>query len=313
LFLLYSNKGNLNGLGSRQSVSFLDEKIKSLKEMDHYNAKTNNISINESKTLQQESEHQYLLQKQESAPVGLCTIPKATSCISATTTTTTVPNSPDHLKMTDLNLNLNNSFTSSALSSSYSPSLLQARQQQLNNNSTTSISKSKVLQKAMTQGSKAMRIMGNNSENMMNGPLSKQSISTGGLSFKSSSSYISKSNLAVVKKQQQKRLFFKNGNINISRSNIKKRRRRYITDLFTTLIDLKWRYNLIIFFLGFLISWTSFAIIWFLISYFRGDLNNTDENHVACIQNLRGFAGAILFSIETQQTIGYGARYTTEK
>jgi hypothetical protein len=238
-------------------------------------------------------------------------MPNAMSGISAITTTTTVSNSPDFLKMGDLNLNLNSSFTSSAFSSSYSPSLLQAKQEQQSTSS--SLPQSKVLRKAMTQGSKAMRIMGNEGEIMMNGPLSKGSISTGALSFKSSSSHTSKNNSAIVKKQQQKRLFFKNGNINISRSNIKKRRRRYITDLFTTLIDLKWRYNLIIFFLGFLISWISFAIIWFLISYLRGDLNNTDENHVACIQNLRGFAGAILFSIETQQTIGYGARYTTEK
>lgn len=257
----------------------------------------------------QQQHQQYLLQKQDSAPAS-CTLPNATSCISAITTTTTVPNSPDFLKTADLNLNLNSSFTSSALSSSYSPSFTQTKQRQ---SISSALPQSKVLRKAMTQGSKAMRIMGNDGENMMNGPLNKSSISTGALSFKSSSSHGSKSNSAIVKKQQQKRLFFKNGNINISRSNIKKRRRRYITDLFTTLIDLKWRYNLIIFFLGFLISWTSFAIIWFLISYLRGDLNSTDENHVACIQNLRGFAGAILFSIETQQTIGYGARYTTEK
>jgi hypothetical protein len=155
--------------------------------------------------------------------------------------------------------------------------------------------------KPMTTGSKAMRIMGNNSAFMGNGPLKNQ-LSGGGLSNKSGGSL---SNKAVKKQQQQKRLFFKNGNINISRSNIDKRRRRYLTDIFTTLIDLKWRYNVLVFSLGFLISWISFAVAWYLISYVHGDLNHiNDPNYVACISGIHSFIGAILFSIETQQTIG---------
>lgn len=74
------------------------------------------------------------------------------------------------------------------------------------------------------------------------------------------------------KKLQQKRLFFKNGNINISRSNIDKRRRRYLTDIFTTLIDMKWRYNVLIFCLGFFTTWVAFASVWYFISFIHGDL-----------------------------------------
>jgi potassium inwardly-rectifying channel subfamily J len=109
------------------------------------------------------------------------------------------------------------------------------------------------------------------------------------------------------KKLQQKRLFFKNGNINISRSNIDKRRRRYLTDIFTTLIDLKWRYNLLIFCLGFFSTWVAFASIWYFISYIHGDLELTNlenRNYTACVAGISSFSGAILFSIETQQTIG---------
>jgi hypothetical protein len=154
--------------------------------------------------------------------------------------------------------------------------------------------------KPMTTGSKAMRIMGNNSAFMGNGPLKNQLSGNG-----SNKSGGSLSNKAVKKQQQQKRLFFKNGNINISRSNIDKRRRRYLTDIFTTLIDLKWRYNVLVFSLGFLISWISFAAAWYLISYIHGDLNHiNDPNYVACISGIHSFIGAILFSIETQQTIG---------
>jgi len=36
---------------------------------------------------------------------------------------------------------------------------------------------------------------------------------------------------------------------NGSRANIKKRRQRYMADIFTTLVDIKWRWNLLNFFL----------------------------------------------------------------
>jgi len=32
-----------------------------------------------------------------------------------------------------------------------------------------------------------------------------------------------------------------------------------------------------------------------------------------CVSNLHGFTSAFLFSLETQTTIGYGSRYTTEE
>ncbi len=163
----------------------------------------------------------------------------------------------------------------------------------------------RLLQKSMTTGSKAMRIMGNNNTMSSTETTSKLSVSSKGSSISST----------ALKKQQQRRLFFKNGNINISRSNINKRRRRYLTDIFTTLIDLKWRYNIGVFSLGFLISWIGFACAWYTISYIHGDLaiQNPSPDHVKCIANLHSFVSAILFSIETQQTIGYGARFTTEK
>lgn len=155
-----------------------------------------------------------------------------------------------------------------------------------------------------------MRIMGNNSLSIGNGPL-KSTASAASIGQKSTNSFGRSANM---KKIAQRRLFFKNGNINISRSNIDKRRRRYMTDIFTTLIDLKWRYNILVFLLGFFISWTFFACAWYIISYLHGDLDtHHTANYTSCISGIHGFAGAILFSIETQQTIGYGVRYTTEK
>jgi hypothetical protein len=165
-----------------------------------------------------------------------------------------------------------------------------------------------------TRGSKAMRVMGNNGMVSSNVGTLKSS-STGAMSNKSVTSHFSRT-MNATKKLQQKRLFFKNGNINISRCNIDKRRRRYLTDIFTTLIDLKWRYNVLVFLLGFFISWMIFATTWYGIAYLHGDLDPVNmqmANYTSCVSGLHGFAGAILFSIETQQTIGYGARFTTEK
>lgn len=196
-------------------------------------------------------------------------------------------------------LGLSSSFTSSTintgLTASYSPSLI-------NRQFANSQVPIKVLHKTMTKGSKAMRIMGSSNTNGLANGYLKNSTNDG---FKSSKRLSSK-------KQHQKRLFFKNGNINISRCNIDKRRRRYLTDIFTTLIDLKWRYNILVFGLGFFISWSFFAFMWYMISYMHGDMNSQVQNKTVCISGINGITGAILFSIETQQTIGYGVRFTTE-
>ncbi len=207
-----------------------------------------------------------------------------------------------------------NSFVASYSSSSIattSASIINNNNNNNNNNST--VPQARILKKTMTQGSKAMRLMGNN--NITNGPLNKLNSLNDSLNPNNTTSN-ALSTLNQNKKLQQKRLFFKNGNINISRSNIDKRRRRYLTDIFTTLIDLKWRYNLLVFAFGFLASWIIFASIWYFISYIHGDLdvnNLADANYTACVSGIKTFASAILFSIETQQTIGYGVRYTTEK
>lgn len=105
--------------------------------------------------------------------------------------------------------------------------------------------------------------------------------------------------------------------------NVAKRRRRYMQDLFTTLVDAQWRWTLMVFSMSFLLSWTSFALIWWLISYTHGDLealddpllnsSNSTEPMKPCITNINGFMSCFLFSVETQHTIGYGNRYINEE
>ncbi|CAF3102687.1 unnamed protein product [Rotaria socialis] len=122
-------------------------------------------------------------------------------------------------------------------------------------------------------------------------------------------------NKSTNRTNHQRRLLLKNGEVNISRFNIEKRRRQYLADIFTTLIDLKWRYTLFLFTLGFCLSWLVFALIWYFLMYIHGDLhpnNYNSANYTVCIAGVHSFAGAILFSIETQQTIGYGTRVVKE-
>ncbi|KAJ8319294.1 hypothetical protein KUTeg_004385 [Tegillarca granosa] len=117
-------------------------------------------------------------------------------------------------------------------------------------------------------------------------------------------------------KRMRRRLVYKNGEVNITQTNIRKRRRRFLADIFTTLVDIKWRYNLLLFAMAFVLSWLIFAVIWYLICFSHGDLvkeNQESQHHIPCVKEIKSFTSALLFSIETQHTIGYGSRHTTEE
>ncbi|XP_025089248.1 ATP-sensitive inward rectifier potassium channel 11-like [Pomacea canaliculata] len=102
----------------------------------------------------------------------------------------------------------------------------------------------------------------------------------------------------------------KNGNYRIHNSGLSEHRRRFLADIYITMIDLPWRYAIAILFNAFLFSFLIFAILWWLIGHSNGDFENFgNPNHTACLKGVQGFAGSLLFSIETQTTIGYGFAY----
>ncbi|KAG8434710.1 hypothetical protein GDO86_012892 [Hymenochirus boettgeri] len=114
-------------------------------------------------------------------------------------------------------------------------------------------------------------------------------------------------------KRPRQRYMEKDGKCNVHHGNVKETY-RYFSDLFTTLVDLKWHLSLFIFTLVYTVTWLFFGLIWWLIAYVRGDLEHIGEkNWVPCVENLNGFVSAFLFSIETETTIGYGYRVITEK
>ena len=87
------------------------------------------------------------------------------------------------------------------------------------------------------------------------------------------------------------------------------KRQRYWKNPLTTLLDLKWRWIFSIFACGFLTTWFTFAIVYYAIANYHGDIGAAvDPNHTRCLINVGSFTAALLFSVESQHTIGYGFR-----
>ncbi|XP_034382163.1 ATP-sensitive inward rectifier potassium channel 8 [Cyclopterus lumpus] len=114
------------------------------------------------------------------------------------------------------------------------------------------------------------------------------------------------------------RFIAKNGSCNLAHKNIREQG-RFLQDVFTTLVDLKWRFTLVIFTTTFVSSWLLFAMSWWLVAFAHGDLDSRDldpdqawSNKTFCVTNVKSFISAFLFSIEVQVTIGFGGRMITE-
>ncbi|KAM9489242.1 ATP-sensitive inward rectifier potassium channel 14 isoform 1-T3 [Clarias gariepinus] len=149
--------------------------------------------------------------------------------------------------------------------------------------------------------------------------------------------------------RSRSRFVGKDGRCNITFINMNKRGQRYLTDLFTTCVDIRWRWMLVVFTLSFLLSWLLFAIVFWLIAAAHGDLNLPPSSSISrlssfsvttssslalpeqsvdyslvlleseeslepdhCFQQVNNFMAAFLFSLETQTSIGYGFRSVTE-
>ncbi|XP_068196431.1 G protein-activated inward rectifier potassium channel 3 [Antennarius striatus] len=114
-------------------------------------------------------------------------------------------------------------------------------------------------------------------------------------------------------RRKRQRYVEKNGRCNVQHGNMQETY-RYLTDIFTTLVDLNWRCSLFVFVMAYAVTWLFFGAIWYLIAYCRGDLDHLeDETWTPCVNNVNGFISAFLFSIETETTIGYGHRVITDQ
>ncbi|KAK6471604.1 ATP-sensitive inward rectifier potassium channel 12-like [Huso huso] len=122
-----------------------------------------------------------------------------------------------------------------------------------------------------------------------------------------------------VRGRKRNRFVKKGGQCNVVFTNMQDKPRRYLVDLFTTCVDIRWRYMLAIFSSAFLASWLFFGFIFWGVALIHGDLVAGGREGAGgvewkpCILHVQSFVGAFLFSIETQTTIGYGFRCVTEE
>ncbi|XP_068752419.1 inward rectifier potassium channel 2-like [Montipora capricornis] len=103
------------------------------------------------------------------------------------------------------------------------------------------------------------------------------------------------------------RLVHKNGKHHVRSSNIPQRRERFLADFFTSFIDAKWRWVVVLYSAGFLFSWCLFGTVYFIIF----ELRQKYDNGVLCVEKVDSWTSAFLFSVESQTTIGYGGRQIT--
>ncbi|XP_076825692.1 G protein-activated inward rectifier potassium channel 3-like [Clavelina lepadiformis] len=127
------------------------------------------------------------------------------------------------------------------------------------------------------------------------------------------------------------RFMKKNGKCNI-RQDAAEIRKRYLRDLFTTLVDMSWKNNLIFYITTYLCSWSLLGFVWYCIAWIRGDLieppemisaniSNTSLSTSAhpfysrtnCVDNVYSYTTAFLFYLETETSLGYGKRVITDR
>ena len=117
----------------------------------------------------------------------------------------------------------------------------------------------------------------------------------------------------IFGKRKRNRLVHKSGEYNTHHVNVPKRTTSYMLDIFTTLLEIRWIYTLLLLVLSFVCSWVVFALIWWGIAAVEARRNEGSENEVICVIGVSDFVTALLFSIETQHTIGYGTRAMTDE
>ncbi|XP_014324041.2 G protein-activated inward rectifier potassium channel 3-like [Xiphophorus maculatus] len=116
--------------------------------------------------------------------------------------------------------------------------------------------------------------------------------------------------------REQLRYVSKDGKCRVNLGHIDERG-RFLSDIFTSFVDLQYRWFLFVFMMCYITTWFLFAGLYYVNASIRGDLGQEQplgttrkqyvgQNH--CYLGIDGFISALLFSVETQRTIGYGSR-----
>lgn len=113
--------------------------------------------------------------------------------------------------------------------------------------------------------------------------------------------------------REQLRYVSKDGKCRVNLGHISERG-RFLSDIFTSFVDLQYRWFLFVFMMCYITTWYLFAVLYFSSASFRGDFRQEQPPEeplikpMPCYLGVDGFISALLFSVETQRTIGYGSR-----
>ncbi|KAL0970113.1 hypothetical protein UPYG_G00237320 [Umbra pygmaea] len=120
---------------------------------------------------------------------------------------------------------------------------------------------------------------------------------------------------AVCALRRRRRVLSKDGHSNVHVEHVSGRGALYLRDIWTTFLDMQWRYKFFLFSATFAGTWFLFGVLWYLVALVHGDLLEFDppSNHTPCVMQVQTLTGAFLFSLESQTTIGYGFRCITEE
>uniref|UniRef100_A0A3B5LI62 Potassium inwardly rectifying channel subfamily J member 10a n=1 Tax=Xiphophorus couchianus TaxID=32473 RepID=A0A3B5LI62_9TELE len=115
--------------------------------------------------------------------------------------------------------------------------------------------------------------------------------------------------------RRRRRVLSKDGRSNVRIEHVSGRGALYLRDLWTTFLDMQWRYKFFFFSATFAGTWFLFGVLWYLVALVHGDLLEFDppSNHTPCVMEVKTLTGAFLYSLESQTTIGYGFRCITEE
>ncbi|KAA8580377.1 hypothetical protein FQN60_005912, partial [Etheostoma spectabile] len=117
------------------------------------------------------------------------------------------------------------------------------------------------------------------------------------------------------------RFIAKNGSCNLAHKNIREQG-RFLQDVFTTLVDLKWRFTLVIFTTTFVSSWLLFAMSWWLVAFAHGDLGQERDreldldldpgrhNRTQCVTGVNSIEEEKEGEEEREKTISTGSQET---
>ncbi|XP_022227018.1 LOW QUALITY PROTEIN: inward rectifier potassium channel irk-1 [Drosophila obscura] len=116
------------------------------------------------------------------------------------------------------------------------------------------------------------------------------------------------------------RVMDKNGNENVVFRRIPEKSWRYMRDVITTLMDLEWKYMLTLFVGSYFLSWLLFAVLCYVVAYSHGDFLfdqisgvRLGEGDKPCIYGVTSWMTMIIYSVETQSTLGFGEKYASEE